>query len=105
MKPLHSFLPKDNTKSLRILGLSQTVGMRSGLVALAPGDDVGAHSTENNEELLIILDGKGRLEIESSGIEVSANETVYIPPNTRHNVLNTGSTPLRYIYVVTQVRG
>ncbi|OQX89306.1 MAG: hypothetical protein B6D65_03835 [candidate division Zixibacteria bacterium 4484_93] len=55
MKPLHSFPPKDNMKSLRILGLSQTVGMRSGLVALAPGDDVGAHSTENNPDIIYVV--------------------------------------------------
>ena len=40
-------------------GVPQTCGMRSGRVYLAPGETCGQHSTEDHEEMLIFLFGKG----------------------------------------------
>jgi len=42
-----------------LMGVPETGGMRSGLVVLAPGRAVGRHSTEGNEELLVVLEGAG----------------------------------------------
>jgi mannose-6-phosphate isomerase-like protein (cupin superfamily) len=75
--------------------------MRSGFVRLEPGKSVGWHSTGRNEESLVILSGKGQALIERQpprGIE--ASQLVYIPPATRHNIVNNGSQPLEYVYVV-----
>jgi mannose-6-phosphate isomerase-like protein (cupin superfamily) len=84
-------------------GPPETVAMRSGLVVLAPGKSVGKHSTQKNEELLVILDGEGEM-IFSSGskLALKANEALYCPPETEHNVTNTGTRPLRYVYVVAR---
>jgi quercetin dioxygenase-like cupin family protein len=79
--------------------------MRSGLVTLAPGKDVGTHSTEDYEEMIIILEGQGELEAEGAGRRaIGAGQVAYNPPDTRHNVINTGDGPLRYIYVVSKAR-
>lgn len=45
-------------------GVPETSGMRSGFVRLAPDQDVGWHSTGQNEEALVILHGKGAALIE-----------------------------------------
>ena len=50
-------------------GPPDSATMRSGLVVLFPGDDVGEHSTENCEEIVIVLEGQGE------GIEI----TEYFP--------------------------
>ena len=42
-------------------GPPETAGMRSGLVVLAPQKSVGRHSTGQNEEVLIVLEGKGEM--------------------------------------------
>jgi len=84
-------------------GQKDSFGMRSGLVMLKEGQSCGQHSTEAHEELLIILQGSGTALIGPQGektVPVKANQVVYIPPHTVHNIENTGSGPLHYIYVV-----
>jgi len=82
-------------------GAPQTAGMRSGFVRLEPGKSVGWHSTGRNEESLVILAGKGQALIEGQPArEIQASQLVYIPPATRHNIANSGSQPLEYVYVV-----
>lgn len=85
-------------------GTPQTCGMRSGKVYLTPGKDCGLHSTKAHEELLVFLSGNGVLVIaEKDRLKVGAGKVAYIPPQTDHNVMNTGSQPLVYIYCVTPV--
>lgn len=88
----------------RILGgPPQSVSMRSGKVALQPGETVGEHSTKFNEELIIVLEGEGQFLLEDNQfLEFNADTVLYCPPNTKHNVLNSGSTTLSYIYVVAR---
>lgn len=91
---------------VRILsGPPESAGMKSGLVVLGPGKDVRKHSTENHEELLIVLEGTGEMEFhDGSKLPVIANTAVYCPSHTEHNVVNTGSSRLRYVYVVARVQ-
>jgi mannose-6-phosphate isomerase-like protein (cupin superfamily) len=86
-------------------GLPQTAGMRSGYVRLKPGETVGWHTTGKNEESLVILSGRGEARVEGQAARVfAAPALVYIPPTTRHNVANTGSEVLEYVYVVAPAR-
>jgi len=93
-----------NTKpeNQRLLaGEPQTLGMRSGRVYLAPGQACGQHSTKDREELLVFLAGRGELLIgENDLYEVGLGKVSYIPPNTLHDVRNTGGEPLAYVYCV-----
>ena len=82
-------------------GVPQTTGMRSGFVRLKPGATVGWHTTGQNEEGLVILHGQGEALIDGLGKRTfAAPAFAYIPPNTRHNVSNTGKDTLEYVYVV-----
>lgn len=85
-------------------GRPQTCGMRSGRVFLQPGQACGQHSTEQKEEILVFLSGQGELMIdEKESFQVGQGKVSYIPPHTRHDVKNTGSEPLIYIYCVVPV--
>ena len=85
-------------------GPPESVSMRSGLVVLAPGNSVGLHSTKDFEELLIVLEGQGELQITAQdSLALGAGVAAYCPPQTEHNVLNTGTGPLRYVYIVAKV--
>jgi len=87
-------------------GRPQTCGMRSGRVFLHPGQSCGQHSTKQNEEMLIFISGQGLLLIgEKDQFMVGQGKVTYIPPNTVHDVKNTGSEPLIYIYCVAPVSG
>jgi quercetin dioxygenase-like cupin family protein len=86
-------------------GVPQTTGMRSGFVRLKPGETVGWHTTGKNEESLVILHGQGTAMIDGqAGKPFMAPAFVYISPATRHNVLNTGTEPLEYVYVVAPAK-
>jgi len=91
----------DTQESARLLGKVDTVGMRSGLVVLQPGKDCGWHSTDNYEEMIICLAGAGEVRSEGGPPRaLAAGQYAYNPPHSRHNVVNTGSEAMRYIYVV-----
>lgn len=92
----------DTSEYQRLLeGIPQTHGMRSGKVHLGPGQACGQHSTKNHEELLVFLAGHGELHIEGQDpLAVGEGKVAYVPPETLHDVRNTGPEPLAYIYCV-----
>jgi len=89
-----------------LTGEPQTCGMRSGRVYLNPGQDCGQHSTNAHEETLIFLSGQGQSLIgeEKKPTSVRQGKLLYIPPHTIHNIYNSGTQPLVYIYCVAPVR-
>ena len=87
-------------------GVPHTLGMRSGRVYLSPGQACGQHSTKDREELLVFLSGQGELIIgQENRFQVGKGKVSYIPPQTDHNVKNTGSEPLVYVYCVAPAAG
>jgi len=97
-------LPDEAEGHIELLDRTKSVVMRSGFVSLQSGESVGAHSTGRCEELILVLCGRGEVEAEGFGrMEVRASCAVYIPPYTSHDVINTGTEPLRYVYVVAPV--
>ncbi len=88
-----------------LTGPPETVTMKSGLEVLAPNQSVGKHSTGQHEELLVVLEGQGEMNFkDGSKLEVKANHAIYCPPETEHNVTNTGRSVLRYVYVVASTK-
>jgi mannose-6-phosphate isomerase-like protein (cupin superfamily) len=88
-----------------LAGEPQTHGMRSGRVYLERGKACGLHSTKEHEELLVFLAGRGELLIGEDGdsFPVGRGKVCYIPPNTDHDVKNTGDEQLIYIYCVAPI--
>ena len=85
-------------------GEPQTCGMRSGRVYLAPGQACGRHSTKDREELLVFLSGQGELMIdEKDSFQIGRGKVSYIPKQTIHDVKNTGTDPLVYVYCVAPI--
>ena len=96
----------DKTEYQRLLaGAPQTCGMKAGRVHLKPGEDVGQHSTDAREEILVFLSGQGQALInENKTLNVAVGNVAYVPPHTTHNIKNTGTTPLIYIFCVTPIQ-
>ncbi len=95
----------EKTAFQRLLpGPPQTHGMKSGRVYLEPGGECGLHSTLDKEELLVFLSGAGTAIIGDDQTEqVGKGKIAYIPPQTEHNIKNTGQEPLIYIYCIAPV--
>jgi len=92
----------DKKEYQRLLdGNEQTHGMKAGRVFLEPNHDCHEHSTEAKEEMLVFLSGQGQVLLrDQSPMEVGQGKVAYIPPHTHHNVQNTGTEPLVYIFCV-----
>lgn len=86
-------------------GPPETVTMRSGLVTLEPQQSVGKHSTGQHEEMLVVLEGEGKMLFkDGSSLAIGGNHVLYCPPETEHDVVNTGTGVLRYVYIVASTK-
>ena len=100
-KPFVMDLNDKNEFQRLLQGEPQTRGMKAGRVYLLPGQSCGQHSTGQREELLVFLSGSGKAIIEGSEpLDIGVGRVAYIPPQTLHDVKNTGTEPLIYIYCV-----
>jgi mannose-6-phosphate isomerase-like protein (cupin superfamily) len=86
-------------------GPPETVTMRSGSIVLHAGKNVGRHSTGGNEEVLFVFSGSGEMRLaDGTVLQLKPHVIAYCPPDTEHDVFNTGGDPLRYVYLVARAR-
>ena len=71
---------------------------------LEPGGEVGEHTTETGQELIVILEGTATVIAGGERGEATAPSEVLIPINTVHNVKNESSKLLKYVYIVSTNR-
>jgi mannose-6-phosphate isomerase-like protein (cupin superfamily) len=92
-----------NSKYQRLFSKdSGTCAIKSGHVILKPGEEIGEHSTNELEEVLVILKGKGELAIDKDkALKIEPSTVLYVPPFTNHNVKNNSKDILEYIFVTS----
>jgi mannose-6-phosphate isomerase-like protein (cupin superfamily) len=97
--------PKGRQRFLRLLGNSSVPkGLRSGYVVLKPKEFIGEHNTGLSQEVIFVISGSGLVcYSQKSRVKVKQHTFVYIPPQTPHNVTNTGKKLLKYIYTAARV--
>ncbi len=104
MKPLSARIEGEQRYQRLIAGPPDTAGIKSGCVTLRPGEAVGEHVTEGKEEVIIVLKGAASVFCTGTGeLCAEAGSVVYVPPQTAHDVRNTGSDLLQYIFVVAPI--
>ena len=87
---------------LRIVKPPQSVLFHSGVVVLPQNRDVGWHNTENYEEIIVVLEGRGVAEAGDTGRRpIEKGNVLYIPPKIEHNIYNQSPEPLKYIYIAS----
>ncbi|MDP6686098.1 MAG: cupin domain-containing protein [Candidatus Omnitrophota bacterium] len=80
---------------------SGTKNIKAGHVILQPAESIGTHSTGEREEVLVVLKGKGKAAINKETIDIESDNVLYIPPETQHDIKNTGPHILEYIFIVS----
>ena len=103
-KPFTTQLSDTTSDYQRVFeGPPQTISMHSGLVVLAASKSVGKHSTKDYEEAVVVFAGTGEFRITGGPtLSLTPNSVVYCPPNTEHDVVNTGTQTLRYLYIASK---
>ena len=74
--------------------------IKGGCVCLTPGKSVGEHSTGEGEEILLVLEGEATVIAGGEKQVLKKDESLFVPKNTVHNVLNEGAMNLMYVYFV-----
>ena len=76
------------------------------LTVIPPGVSVGTHTHgPDDEEIYVIIDGTGRVELDGAVSEVGAGDVIINPPGGTHGLVATGQVPLRMVVVdVARVR-
>jgi len=69
-----------------------------GHVTIYPGGKVPEHEHEQ-EEVYTVLQGKGDMIINGERKPMESVSTVYIPPNAKHSLINTGNEDLVMMFV------
>ncbi|MFM7068605.1 MAG: cupin domain-containing protein [Actinomycetes bacterium] len=77
-----------------------SAGLTVGVAEISPGapDQVFLHRHEP-PEVYQVLSGRGEVVVDDAVLSVAAGSTVFIPGGAWHSARNTGSEPLRLMYV------
>lgn len=65
------------------------------LMSLQVGEDIGLEIHKENDQFFRFESGQGKCLIDGNEYHVKDGDVVIIPAGARHNVINTGSTPLK----------
>jgi mannose-6-phosphate isomerase-like protein (cupin superfamily) len=65
------------------------------LMTLQPGEEIGEEVHDDRDQFFRIEEGKGEIRIDGKANPVEDDFAVIVPAGARHNVVNTGSAPLR----------
>ena len=86
-------LTLDNTDFRRVLYTGKHLQLV--LMTLQPGDDIGEEVHAGHDQFFRIESGKGEVLIDGTRHPVEDDDAVIVPAGARHNVTNTGDTPLK----------
>lgn len=64
------------------------------LMALKPGEEIGAEVHEDHDQFFRIESGEGVVEIDGKRTPIKEDDGIIVPAGARHNVINTGDALL-----------
>jgi mannose-6-phosphate isomerase-like protein (cupin superfamily) len=86
--------------TIRVLLDADTAGAASQSLAeawLEGGQQTQRHYHAVSEELYVLLDGSGEMEVEGERASVGPGDAILIPPGARHQIRATDDAPLRFL--------
>ena len=86
-------LTKGNDDFRRVLYTGQNLQLV--LMAIQPGEEIGAEVHEDHDQFFRIDAGRGVVEIDGKRSPIEDGFAVIVPAGALHNVINTGTEPLR----------
>ena len=65
------------------------------LMAIPPGEEIGEEVHEDGDQFFRVEEGSGEVLIDGKTHEIEDDDAIIVPAGARHNVRNTGDTPLK----------
>ncbi|MCH8185136.1 MAG: cupin domain-containing protein [Chloroflexi bacterium] len=75
-----------------------TKGLTIGIAEVPPGVSQLLHHHEP-QEAYYVVEGAGTVELEGRALAIGPGSALFIPPNAKHRVINSGTAPLRFVFV------
>jgi mannose-6-phosphate isomerase-like protein (cupin superfamily) len=94
--PVH---PRGGQTSYLLLARGQfgTKNMNVTWVECAPGSQQGLHEHDTQEQVYVIIRGRGVMIVGDEEQEVGEGTLVYVPPRSQHAIRNDSEAPLTYV--------
>ena len=65
-----------------------------------PGETSLWHKLKTSSEVYYILEGEGMMYIDNESQNVRSGQSIYIPPNAKQRIKNTGKSDLKFLCIV-----
>ena len=65
------------------------------LMTLQPSEDIGWEIHEGHDQFFRFEQGQGKVYVDDKEFDVKDGDAVVVPAGSKHNVVNTGDTPLK----------
>jgi mannose-6-phosphate isomerase-like protein (cupin superfamily) len=65
------------------------------LMALKPGEEIGAETHIGHDQFFRVEKGKGEVWIDGERSKIKRDDAIVVPAGARHNIVNTGSKSLK----------
>ena len=86
-------LTEENTDFRRVLYTGQNLQLV--LMSIEPGDEIGAEVHLDIDQFFRIEAGEGEISVDGTVYKVRADDGIVVPAGARHNVVSTGTEPLK----------
>lgn len=70
------------------------------LMSLKPGEDIGSEVHNENDQFFRFEKGEGRVLINESSYDVSADDVIIVPAGAEHNVVNVSDSEDLKLYTI-----
>jgi mannose-6-phosphate isomerase-like protein (cupin superfamily) len=93
------FITKDGSEIRELAGIptGNSVNQSLAEATVPPGAETEEHHHGVTEEIYLFTSGSGTMKLGEEETEVTAGDTVVIPPGTPHKLWNTGPEPLKLL--------
>jgi mannose-6-phosphate isomerase-like protein (cupin superfamily) len=65
------------------------------LMSIEPGDEIGSEVHSDRDQFFRVESGQGEVWIDGVKSKIEESYAVVVPAKAKHNIVNTGSEPLR----------
>jgi len=86
-------LTKENNNYRKVLYTGKNIQLV--IMALQSGEEIGEEVHDDRDQFFRFETGNGEVWIDNVANQIKADDGVIVPAGSKHNVVNTGSEPLR----------
>jgi mannose-6-phosphate isomerase-like protein (cupin superfamily) len=86
-------LTEDNNDFRRVLYTGKNLQLV--LMTMQPGEEIGEETHDDRDQFFRIEVGQGEIWIDGVANKVKADDGIIVPAGAKHNVINSGSGPLK----------